>query len=339
MRVAALVWAFVISVSAQTLSSAVPAEIQALLTTHDYPKAEQAIRERLAASPAWDTGHVLLAQIYNATGRYELAERSGLAAVKLRESVDALLALAMATLSQRKLNDSIEWLDKAAKGQPGNPEIYKILGLDYAMGGMLQESGQAFRQAVSLAPDNWELHYLNGRALYELEKFPDSETALERAIDRNPASVKAWTALGQVKDRLGDAARAEQNYRKALELCGASQDCAWPLLELGFLASRQTGEKEAELYLRRAVEARPDWAKPHFYLGKTLAALGELSAARTELEAAARIEPDLSQHQYQLAQIYRRLGNVEKAEKHLARYRELVELERKKKTPAEFNVP
>jgi len=89
----------------------------------------------------------------------------------------------------------------------------------------------------------------------------------------------------------------------------------------------------------RAVEARPDWAKPHFYLGKTLAALGELSAARTELEAAARIEPDLSQHQYQLAQVYRRLGNVEKAEQHLARYRELVELERKKKTPAEFNVP
>ena len=145
MRVAALVWVFVVSVSAQTLSSAVPAEIQVLLTTHDYPKAEQAIKEKLAASPAWHTGHVLLAQIYNATGRYELAERSGLAAVKLRESVDALLALAVATLNQRKLNDSIEWLDKAAKRQPGNPEIYKILGLDYAMGGMLRESGQAFR--------------------------------------------------------------------------------------------------------------------------------------------------------------------------------------------------
>ena len=63
------------------------------------------------------------------------------------------------------------------------------------------------------------------------------------------------------------------------------------------------------------------------------------SGARTELEDAARIEPDLSQHQYQLAQVYRRLGNVEKAEQHLARYRELVELERNKKTPAEFNVP
>ncbi len=303
MRVAVLVWVFVVSVSAQTLSSAVPAEIQVLLTTHDYPKAEQAIKEKLAASPAWHTGHVLLAQIYNATGRYELAERSGLAAVKLRESVDALLALAMATLNQRKLNDSIEWLDKAAKRQPGNPEIYKILGLDYAMGGMLRESGQAFQRAVKLAPDNWELHYLDGRALYELEKFPDSEIALERAIERNPASVKAWTALGQVKDRLGDAASSEQTYQKAVDLCGgASRDCAWPLLELGFLAS-------------------------------------QLDAACAQLEDAARLEPDQSQHQYQLAQVYRRLGNVEKAEQHLARYRELVELERNKKTPAEFNVP
>jgi hypothetical protein len=43
-------------------------QIRVLLTTHDYPKAEQP-SEKLAASPL-ATGHVLLAQIYNATGRW-----------------------------------------------------------------------------------------------------------------------------------------------------------------------------------------------------------------------------------------------------------------------------
>ena len=340
MRNLALLSIFVFPSAAQTSPPAVSGEIQALLDAHNYPKAELAIQQKLSTSPPWERGYVLLAQIYNATARYALAEHSGLAAVRLRESVDAFLVLAVATMNLRKLNESIDWLEKAAKWQPRNPEIYRLLGLDYALGGMLRESEEAFRQGLELAPDNWELHYFDGRALYELENFSGSEKAFQRAIERNPRSVKAWTALGQVKDRLGDAASSEQCYQKAVNLCGAaSSDCAWPLLELGVVASRQAGEQDAERYFRRAVEARPDWAKPHFYLGKTLATMGQLDAARAQLEDAVRIEPDQSQHQYQLSQIYRRLGDPKKSERHLARYRELAGLEASGKTSSVLNVP
>jgi len=340
MRNLALLSIFVFPSAAQTSPPAVSGEIQALLDAHNYPKAELAIQQKLSTSPPWERGYVLLAQIYNATARYALAEHSGLAAVRLRESVDAFLVLAVATMNLRKLNESIDWLEKAAKWQPRNPEIYRLLGLDYALGGMLRESEEAFRQGLELAPDNWELHYFDGRALYELENFSGSEKAFQRAIERNPRSVKAWTALGQVKDRLGDAASSEQCYQKAVNLCGAaSSDCAWPLLELGVVASRQAGEQDAERYFRRAVEARPDWAKPHFYLGKTLATMGQLDAARAQLEDAVRIEPDQSQHHYQLSQIYCRLGDPKKSERHLARYRALAGLEASGKTSSVLNVP
>jgi tetratricopeptide (TPR) repeat protein len=318
----------------------VPPDIQALLDRHDYAGAEQAVHARLASSPEWETGHLLLAQIYNTTGRHEMAERAGLAAMRLRESLDALMALAVADMNLRKLNESIAWLEKAAKRQPNDPEIYRVLGLDYALGGNMQESVKAFRHATQLAPENADLAYLEGRALYEIEKFPEARQALERAVERNPLSTRSWTALGQVYDRMGDTASAGRHYRKALEVCGSTQrECAWPQMELGFLASRHSGEKEAEQYFRRAVDARPDWAKPHFYLGKTLAASGNLAAALAELESAARLEPDQSQHHYQLAQVYRRLGKVKQSEQHLARYRELVETERNKKAPFELHEP
>src|SRR5258707_8181201 len=148
MGIRALFWFFVFPPAAKTPPPAVPAEIQALLDAHDYPKAELAIQQKLSASPAWERGHVLLAQIYSATARYALAERSGLAAVRLRESVDAFLVLAVATMNLRKLNESIDWLEKAAKWQPRNPEIYRLLGLNYALGGMLRESEEAFRQGL-----------------------------------------------------------------------------------------------------------------------------------------------------------------------------------------------
>ncbi|PYT31123.1 MAG: hypothetical protein DMG57_05820 [Acidobacteria bacterium] len=336
----ALAKSVLVCATAPTFLAAVPPDIQALLDRHDYAGAEQALYTRLEASPEWETGHLLLAQIYNTTGRYEMAERTGLAALRLRESLDALMALAVADMNLRKLNESVGWLEKAAKRQPNDPEIYRVLGLDYALGGNMQESEKAFRRATQLAPENAKLAYLEGRALYEIEKFPAARQSLERAVDRNPLSTKSWTALGQVYDRMGDAAGAERHYRKALEVCGSTQrECAWPQMELGFLASRHSGEKEAEQYFRRAVDARPDWAKPHFYLGKMLAASGNLAAALAELESAARLEPDQSQHHYQLAQVYRRLGKVKQSEQHLARYRELVETERNKGALFELHEP
>ena len=338
MRALLLGCVFLLSATAQTLSPVVPGHIQTLLGEKNYQDAEPEILAELKRNPRWDTGHVLLAQVYNATGRHELAEHAGLAAIQIRDSLDAFLALAVADMNLRKLNRSIEWLEKAAKLRPDSAEIYKLLGLDYALGGMMQESEKAFRRAVELAPGNWEVHYLDGRAHYELEKFPEARHALETAADRNPHSAKIWTALGQVEDRSGNVAAAEASYRKALQFCGESaRECAWPLLELGFLAGRQSRDDEAERNFRRAVAARPDWAKPHFYLGKALATRGDLNGARVELEAAAQLEPDQSQHQYQLAQLYRRLGQVAQSEKRMLRYRQLAASQ--KKAVPELHVP
>jgi tetratricopeptide (TPR) repeat protein len=336
--------AIVILAFTSLLSSAqnpqVPGEIQKLLDAHQYAEAERALQRELQRAPDWDVGHLLLAQIYNATGRYEPAERSALAALRRRESVDGFLALAVATMHLARLNESIGWLEKAANRQPDNSEIYKVLGLDYALGGNLVECEKAFRRAAQLAPQNWEFHYLHGRALYELRLYPESEKVLRRALELNGQSTRAWTAFGQTQELLYDPSAAEASYQRALEFCGTqTRECAWPLLQLGFLASRRKGMREAEQYLRRAIQARPDWAKPHFYLGKTLASLGDSQEAIAELEAAVRLDESKSEYHYQLAQLYRRLGETRKAAEHMAKYQALADLERKRKTPADLGAP
>ncbi len=340
-RVPALFFLFsCVASAAQAPQFQIPQHIQALLDAHNYPEAEQALQSQLQRSPDWDVGHLLLGQIYNLRGRYELAEHSALSAIRIRESVDGFMVLAVATMHLQRLNESIGWLEKAANRRPDYAEIYKTLGLDYALSGMLKESEKAFRRAVELEPKEWELHYFEARALYELEQFQNSSKALQRAIDLNPTSPKAWTALGQIQERLYDPSAAEQTYRKALELCGSqARDCAWPLLQLGILISRQKGAQEAEPYFRQAVRDRPDWAKPHFYLGKTLAALGDLNGARTTIETAVHLDESRSEYHYQLAQVYRRLREPQKAEREMGRYQALTDLERRKKASADFTNP
>ena len=324
--------------SGQTPSLQIPSNVQALLDAHQYSQAEQLIQAEVERTPRWDVGYLLLAQIHSVTGHYDLAERSALSAIRLRESLDGFMLLALAAQRLNKLNESIEWLDKAAQQRPDYWEIYKLLGVNYALGGMLKESEKAFRQAVELDPKNWEVHYLLGRSLYELGELKSSQEVLQEAIQRNPSSLKTWTALGQVQERLHDLTGAEGNYRKALELCAPqTTECAWPLLQMGFLVERQKGSREAESFFRQAATARPDWAKPHFYLGKILVALDDLEGGRAEMEAAIHLDEGRSEYHYQLAQLYRRLKETQKARQHLSRYKVLAELERKQKATVDLS--
>jgi len=338
MLVPGVLLGFFVLASGPTSSVQIPKNIQELLDAHQYPQAEQLIRSELGAKPAWDVGYLLLAQIYTITGRHDLAEQSALSAVHLRESLDGFMLLALASQRLNKINESIEWLEKAARRQPEYPEIYKLLGVNYALGGMLKESEKSFRRSVELDPKNWELHYLLGRTLYEAADLKNAQDAFQRAIEQSPSSVKAWTALGQVQESLHDQVMAEESYRRALQLCGSqARECAWPMLQMGFLTERRKGVREAEPFFRRAVEVRPDWAKPHFYLGKALVALGDLRNAQEELETAVRLDEGKSQYHYQLAQLYRRLKQTQKAKEHLTRYEELVDLERKQKATIDLS--
>jgi tetratricopeptide (TPR) repeat protein len=304
-----------------------PPRLRQMLEARDFLGVEREIREKLAREAGWDGGHLLLAQIYLQEGRNEEAEGSAAAALKIRESLDAFLLLARATMRLNRLNDSIGWLEKAARRQPDYPETYKLLGLDYALGGLLPAAEQAFGRAVELGPGDWESQYYHGRTLFERGRIKEARERLRRAVGLNPTSAKAWTALGQTEERLGDPEAAESSYRKAVEACGAGRDCAWPLLQLGFLYGLRNDPEGAAGFYRRAVEARPDWARPHFHLGKALAAAGELAGARRELEEAVKLDEGRSEYHYQLAQVYRRIGEREKAREELARFRKLAKLE------------
>ena len=338
MLVPGVLLGFFVLASDLTPSVQIPKNIQELLDAHQYSQAEQFIQSELGHRPAWDVGYLLLAQIYSITGRHDLAERSALSAVHLRESLDGFMLLALASQRLNKINESIEWLEKAARRQPEHPEIYKLLGVNYALGGMLKESEKSFRRSVELDPKNWELHYLLGRSLYEADDLKSAEEAFQRAIEQSPSSVKTWTALGQVQERLHDQVMAEESYRKALQLCGSqARECAWPMLQMGFLTERRKGVREAEPFFRRAATARPDWAKTHFYLGKALVALGDLRNAQEELETAVRLDEGKSQYHYQLAQLYRRLKQTQKAKEHLTRYQALADLEHKQKATVDLS--
>ncbi len=116
--------------------------------------------------------------------------------------------------------------------------------------------------AVSLAPGDPQTHY-TAAVLRERTFQPDnlikSLAEFEQAAALAPNDYRTWLALGQARERGGDAAGAERALRKSLELAPNYSEVRWIL---GNLLLRQGRREEAFAELRRAAESDSKFTNP-----------------------------------------------------------------------------
>ncbi|HYM11873.1 MAG TPA: tetratricopeptide repeat protein [Bryobacterales bacterium] len=125
---------------------------------------------------------------------------------------------------------------------------------------------------------------------------------LEKAVAIAPQFATAWNNLGTIAYQSREFARAEQNFRKALEQDSQAFE---PLVNLGGALLSEGKFPEALPYNRDAVEARPRDALANSQLGLNYFALGDFDRAEKYLITAQQIDPaHFSEPQLTLAEIY-----------------------------------
>ena len=72
--------------------------------------------------------------------------------------------------------------------------------------------------------------------------------------------------------------------------------------------------QEAELYTRKAIEIKPDYADAHYNLGIILKGLGKLQEAELSYRKAIELNPDLAEAHSNLGGILIALGKLQEAE-------------------------
>jgi tetratricopeptide (TPR) repeat protein len=82
-------------------------------------------------------------------------------------------------------------------------------------------------------------------------------------------------------------------------------------------------KNEATVILRRAVALSPGTPEGHYELGRADLESNRLKAARTEFEKTIQLAPQYANAYYQLAQIYAKTGETEKARRMAERVRQL----------------
>jgi Tfp pilus assembly protein PilF len=143
----------------------------------------------------------------------------------------------------------------------------------------------------------------------------DPVRAWEDAVRRAPAAPDALSALGESYAARGDA-RAEAAFRQVVR---AAPENYRYWANLGLYYADQRRYEEAAQALRTAVDKNPRDGTVRDYLGQILLGLGREEEARAEFEAAIAAEPEFAQPYINLAALYLRKGEPEKARPLLAK--------------------
>jgi tetratricopeptide (TPR) repeat protein len=186
----------------------------------------------------------------------------------------------------------------------------------------LGDSAQATRvleeyEELDLTP---ETLVLVGQLWSDMTDYARAMQAFHRALDRDPALVKAHAFAGMAQLRWEHPGEAQEEFSAALKLAPDDPDAT---IGLGYIYVQQGKQAEAIDLLRSVATKHPENGNAHYQLGKLLLDGGKTQEAVTQLEAAVRELPQTYYVHYQLQAAYRKESRMAEADHELQIYKEL----------------
>ena len=176
-----------------------------------------------------------------------------------------------------------------------DPEFAEAWALKGAVGSMLYHfyfdrsdslvaaSREWIERSLELEPELPEGHAALGHWYYRTRlDYPQALRELEIALDARPSDAGFETTIASVYRRAGDMEKALEHFEIGVDLDPRSAMAPYSVGETLVLQRRYD---EAEPWLRRAMEIRPDFAYPYQYMSMvSVRAEGDTAGARLWLQ-------------------------------------------------------
>jgi len=326
------------------------------LAEQRYAEAEKAYEKLVQLDPGAAEVHANLGLIYYQEKKFAQAVPAWRQALKLKPSLpNAHIFLALSLSELGRYAEALPGLQNEFKGSR-SPALRRLAGLhlERAYTGLHRDTDavQVALELTRLYPDDPEVLYETAR-LYSNFAY----LTLVRLQHVAPASVWMREAAGEAYEtqgqydlairefravlaldphrpgihfRLGRAllrshqadsqAEALKEFGLELQLDPTNANAAYELAEI----HRESGQlDQAREYFETALKYYPDFEEAQIGLGRVLIALRKPDLALPHLQKAISLNPENEVSYYQLALVYRALGNTAEQQKTLAEFERL----------------
>jgi Tfp pilus assembly protein PilF len=147
--------------------------------------------------------------------------------------------------------EAIALYEKARKVDPKQKQVCRRLAVLYDRQGDFQRAEAEYQTALSLYPKSADVHNDFGYSWYCRGNAAEAEKQLRKAVELDQRHSCAWVNLGMV---LGQQGR----YEESLAAFGKAVSPAQAQANLGFLLTAQGKREEAKVAYRRALQQDPD---------------------------------------------------------------------------------
>ncbi|MBD3611319.1 MAG: tetratricopeptide repeat protein [Hydrogenovibrio crunogenus] len=171
--------------------------------------------------------------------------------------VDAQLHIAEIDFSTIGLQKTIQNLNAVKASSPEDQiKLYRGKAVFYNLSGEKEKAIEEYSQALAIDQNQVELYLMQAMLFYDLKQFDRYETNLKKALSINPNDVDVLNALGYFyAEQNRELDQATELLDKALSL---APDRYYVLDSRGWLAYQKGQYKEAESYLKRALDIQLD---------------------------------------------------------------------------------
>lgn len=244
---------------------------------------------------------------------------AALAAAQQPEA-DRLFSSAVAAQERGDFSAAIHDYQQLLELNPNLADARVNLGAALAHTGRFDDAIAQYRQALAAMPDNSAVRMDLGLAYYKKGSLADAQREFEKIRKLRPSDPQLAILLGDSEVRLGKGSEAVAMLTP-LEADNAGNPDFEYVLGTALLQSGSRREGAAKLEKVAESTHSPD---SYLLAGSTLLAINEVERARTDLEAALRLDPKLP-HVYSLTGMARdKTGDVTGAE---AAFREALRID------------
>jgi tetratricopeptide (TPR) repeat protein len=277
------------------------------------------IRANLSCRTMFHADKLLQSAIaHHQGGRLAEAETAYCALLKGAPThIDGLRLLGGLYLKKSQWADAADYLEKAARVRPKDPEILTNLGIALHKAGRREEALARYRQALEAQPDYVSALNHLGSLLHEMGRLNDAIEVYGRVLRANPDSAAAHYHYANSLYAAGRGNEAIVRYEHALKL---KPDYLEAMINLGMTLGRIGKDEQslqwlgiAQSWFEKALEADPQNVTAMNNIGNVLRQQGKPEQALGYYREALRINPSYAQAWINMATSLRDVNLVDEA--------------------------
>lgn len=224
-----------------------------------------------------------------------------------------------------QFEEAVASINKALQATPTRPDFYLQASLFLVKHEKFHEALDLLRQSEKFIAPHPDLLLLQAIVLEMVNFSDDAGRLLEKAQSLWPEWYVPYLIHGIILENQHQAAEARQRLETAVAL-GGKEPAAYFYLAMAYSDLNPEDNAGAYKILTPALELNPADPYAQTLAGKLNLGMKEYAKAKQHLDEAIRLQPDLSDAHWTLANVYRLTGEQEKQQIELAEVNRLNKL-------------